>query len=56
MTYKRVFGLVLDSVGTGAAPDADKFNDGGADTLGHVGEHFAGKLKIPNLQKLESQI
>ncbi|KRM60204.1 hypothetical protein C5L31_001435 [Secundilactobacillus malefermentans] len=52
MTYKRVFGLVLDSVGTGAAPDADKFNDGGADTLGHVGEHFAGKLKIPNLQKL----
>ncbi|QEA30947.1 phosphopentomutase [Secundilactobacillus malefermentans] len=52
MTYKRVFGLVLDSVGTGEAPDADKFNDGGADTLGHVGEHFAGKLKIPNLQKL----
>lgn len=52
MKYKRVFGLVLDSVGTGAAPDAEKFDDVGSDTLGHIGEHFAGKLQIPNLQKM----
>lgn len=52
MKYKRVFGIVLDSVGTGAAPDAAKFDDVGSDTLGHVGEFFNGDLKIPNLQKL----
>jgi phosphopentomutase len=27
--YQRIFGIVLDSVGTGAAIDADKFNDTG---------------------------
>lgn len=52
MKYKRIFGIVLDSVGTGAAPDAAKFGDVGSDTLGHVGEYYAGKLAIPNLQKL----
>ncbi len=52
MSYKRVFTIVLDSVGNGAAPDADKFGDVGADTLGHVGSHYAGKLALPNLAKL----
>jgi phosphopentomutase len=28
--------LVLDSLGVGAAPDADRYGDWGADTLGHV--------------------
>ena len=37
MSYKRVFVIVMDSVGTGAAHDADKFDDVGSDTLGHVG-------------------
>lgn len=50
--YNRVFAIVIDSVGTGAAPDADKFGDVGSDTLGHVGEAYQGKLKLPNLQKL----
>ena len=49
MKYNRVFGIVLDSVGTGAAPDADKFGDVGSDTLGHVGEFYEGNLDIPNL-------
>ena len=31
---KRVFLIVLDSFGIGAAPDAKDFGDGGADTLG----------------------
>ncbi|HJD99716.1 MAG TPA: phosphopentomutase, partial [Levilactobacillus brevis] len=52
MKFKRVFGLVMDSVGAGAAPDANKFGDEGADTLGHVGHHFAGKLALPNLAKI----
>lgn len=50
--YKRIFGIVMDSVGTGEAPDAAKFDDVGSDTLGHVGEAYKGKLNIPNLQKL----
>lgn len=52
MAYKRIFGIVLDSVGIGAAPDAAKFNDEGADTLGHIGAYFAGDFKVPNLTKL----
>ena len=52
MTYQRVFGIVLDSVGIGEAPDALKFGDDGADTLGHIGKWYQGKLALPNLAKL----
>lgn len=52
MSYKRVFVIVMDSVGTGAAHDADKFDDVGSDTLGHVGEYYKGNLALPNLGKL----
>ena len=52
MSYKRVFVMVMDSVGTGAAHDAAKFDDVGSDTLGHVGEYYKGALKLPNLSKL----
>lgn len=52
MLYKRVFVIVMDSVGTGAAHDAAKFDDVGSDTLGHVGEYYKGALKLPNLGKL----
>lgn len=50
MGYKRVHLIVMDSVGIGEAPDADKFNDVGSDTLGHIAEQ-AG-LTIPHLEKL----
>lgn len=52
MAYKRVFVIVLDSVGTGMAQDAAKFDDVGADTLGHIGEYYQGKLQLPNLGKM----
>lgn len=52
MSYKRVFVIVMDSVGTGAAHDAAKFDDVGSDMLGHVGEYYKGALKLPNLGKL----
>lgn len=52
MAYKRVFSIVLDSVGIGEAPDAVKYGDVGSDTLGHVGAHFQGELKLPHLQRL----
>ncbi|MFC3882797.1 phosphopentomutase [Bacillus songklensis] len=50
-TYKRVFLIVMDSVGIGEAPDAEKYNDKGADTLGHIAEHMGG-LNMPNMAKL----
>jgi phosphopentomutase len=58
----RAFLLVLDSLGIGAAPDAERFGDVGADTLGHIAEACArgetdgmgrsGPLYIPNLTRL----
>lgn len=51
----RAIVIVLDSFGIGAAADADKFGDVGADTFGHIAEHVAlqGKgLAIPNLMTL----
>ena len=44
---KRVFLIVLDSCGIGAAPDAAAFGDGGANTLRSCAA--TGKLHIPNL-------
>ncbi|UOQ48048.1 phosphopentomutase [Gracilibacillus caseinilyticus] len=46
--FKRVFLIVLDSVGIGEAPDAEQFNDSGADTLGHIAAHMNG-LNMPNI-------
>lgn len=47
----RVILIVLDSVGVGALPDAEKYGDSGANTLLHIGESIGG-LKLPNLEKL----
>ncbi|RUQ26514.1 phosphopentomutase [Peribacillus cavernae] len=49
--FKRVFLLVMDSVGIGEAPDAELFGDEGADTLGHIAEKMNG-LNMPTLGKL----
>ena len=49
--YKRIFVIVLDSLGIGAMPDSKKFGDEGVDTFGHILEKM-GTLEIPNLQKL----
>ncbi|MDR4948471.1 phosphopentomutase [Neobacillus cucumis] len=50
-TYKRIFIIVMDSVGIGEAPDAEKFGDKGADTFGHIAEKMNG-LNMPNMGKL----
>lgn len=52
MRFKRVFTLVIDSVGIGAAKDAAKFDDEGSDTLGHITSYWNGELKLPNLTAL----
>ena len=48
MTYRRIFLIVLDSVGAGAMPDAGDYGDAGADTLGHISQAVE-KLSLPNL-------
>lgn len=50
--YKRIFLVVLDSVGCGYLEDASKYDDLYANTLGHIIEKFDNKLNIPNLYKL----
>jgi phosphopentomutase len=52
---RRAIILVMDSFGLGATPDAVRFGDDGADTLGHIAERRAmqGKpLQVPNLARL----
>lgn len=47
---KRIFLIVLDSVGIGAAPDAKYFGDESADTMRTISR--SSKFNIPNLLKL----
>ena len=58
---KRIFIMVLDSLGIGATEDAVKFGDVGSNTLGHIAEACAkgeankgreGKLTLPNFSQL----
>ncbi|MCM3597041.1 phosphopentomutase [Metabacillus idriensis] len=50
-TYKRIFLIVMDSVGIGEAPDAADFGDTGSHTLLHIAEHMNG-LQMPHMAKL----
>ncbi|MBE6044310.1 phosphopentomutase [Clostridium thermopalmarium] len=47
----RVIWIVLDSVGMGALPDAEKYGDVGANTIGNVSKALGG-LNLPNMEKL----
>ena len=49
--FKRVFVVVMDSVGCGAMTDADAYGDTGTDTIGHTAQAVGG-LHLPNLQKI----
>ncbi len=49
--FKRIFTIVIDSLGVGALPDAAAYGDAGTDTLGHIAEN-TDPFHIPNLQKL----
>ena len=53
--FNRMHLVVLDSVGIGAAPDANDFvnagvPDGASDTLGHISKSVG--LNVPNMAKL----
>lgn len=49
--YKRIFTIVLDSVGIGEMKDSSAYGDVGVNTLGNIAK-YRKKLQIPNLQKL----
>lgn len=49
--YKRIFVIVVDSLGVGAMADSPEFGDVGVNTLGHISEAVE-TFRIPNLQKL----
>ncbi|MGY4690193.1 phosphopentomutase [Salibacterium sp. K-3] len=50
-TFQRIFLIVMDSVGIGEAPDAEDYNDAGADTVGHIARHRDG-LNMPVMERL----
>ena len=49
--YKRIFTIVIDSLGIGETYDSKDYDDSGADTLGHIAQSM-NNFNIPNLQKL----
>lgn len=50
MKFKRIFLIVLDSLGIGEAIDSKKFNDEGCNTLGHILKY--NPIDYPNLEKM----
>ena len=48
--FRRVFVIVIDSVGVGELPDAAAYGDEGSNTLGHIAERHL--LRIPHLNAL----
>ena len=47
---RRVFLMIVDSMGCGSSPDADRFGDAGANTLNTIS--YSGKFHCPNMEKL----
>lgn len=50
--FDRIIMVVIDGLGVGSAPDAAKFADQGADTLGRLVSHFRARLQLPTLERL----
>jgi phosphopentomutase len=48
--FPRVIWIVLDSVGAGEMPDADRYGDRGSDTLGNIARRRP--MRLPNLRRL----
>lgn len=49
--YKRIFTVVIDSLGIGAMEDSKEYGDINVDTLGHIADSVES-FEIPNLQRL----
>ena len=51
MKFKRIFCIVMDSVGCGTAPLSYQYGDDGANTIKHISEVMNG-IKLPTMEKL----
>ena len=49
--YRRIFVVVIDSLGVGAMEDSPEFGDVDVNTLGHI-SRSVDSFVIPNLQKM----
>ena len=49
--YKRIFTIVIDSLGIGEMDDAKEYGDVNVDTLGHIADSVE-TFNIPNLEKM----
>ena len=49
--YKRIFVIVMDSLGVGAMSDSPEFGDVGVNTLAHISQSV-DSFYMPNLQKM----
>ena len=49
--YKRVFVIVIDSLGIGEMPDSKEYGDIDVDTLGHIAKSVE-TFNIPNMRKM----
>ena len=49
--YKRIFVIVMDSLGVGSMSDSPEFGDVGVNTLGHISQSV-DSFHMPNLQKM----
>lgn len=51
MKYKRIFTIIVDSLGVGEMPDCQQFGDENVDTLGNLSK-AVDSFHIPNMQRL----
>lgn len=49
--FRRIFVIVMDSLGVGATDDSPEFGDVGVNTLGHISQ-AVDQLIMPNLQEM----
>jgi phosphopentomutase len=49
--FKRIFLIVLDSVGIGEMPDAEQYGDKGSNTIVHIAKAKNG-LEMPNMESM----
>ena len=47
--FRRIFLIVIDSLGIGEMPDAADYGDVGADTLGHISERADSSVSYTHL-------
>lgn len=51
MKFKRIFTIVIDSVGCGTEPNSVNYGDDGANTIGHIAEACGG-ISLPTMESL----